>query len=166
MAGTSVCVTLAALTPDAVGIAVALAVGGTLQTGAMLTRNLSLREALPPGALAAGYSVMYAAAGAGYAATGSLAGALLQVVAPSTAILAGVCLTLALTALGWWGEARHAARSAHNAHPAVAPAAPIAPAAPVPLVPVVPLDRADSRSAAPGSEGAAIRRRSDPEGRL
>lgn len=56
--------------------------------------------------LAAGYSVMYAAAGAGYAATGSLAGGLLQVVAPSTAILAGVVVTLLLTALGWWGEAR------------------------------------------------------------
>jgi hypothetical protein len=89
MCGTSVCVALAALIPGTAGIAVALVVGGTLQSCAMLTRNLSLREALPPGALAAGYSVMYAAAGAGYAATGSLAGALLKVVAPSTAILAG-----------------------------------------------------------------------------
>ncbi|MGI5376209.1 hypothetical protein ACQEV2_18520 [Streptomyces sp. CA-251387] len=56
---------------------------------------------MPPGALSAGYSVMYAAAGAGYAATGSLAGGLLQVVAPSTAMVAGVLLTLLLTALGW-----------------------------------------------------------------
>ena len=120
MGGTSVCVTTAALTPDTAGIAVALAVGGALQSGAMLTRNLSLCEALPPGALAAGYSVMYAAAGAGYAATGSLAGALLQVVAPSTAILAGVGLTLALTGIGWWGEGRQAARSAQDADTAVA----------------------------------------------
>lgn len=70
------------------------------------------REALPPGFLAAGYSMMYAAAGAGYAATGSLAGGLLQVVAPSTAILAGVVVTLLLTALGWWGEARRDGSSA------------------------------------------------------
>jgi hypothetical protein len=106
MCGMSVFVSLAALIPGAAGIAVALVLAGTLQSGALITRNLSLREALPPGALAAGYSVMYAAAGAGYAATGSLAGGLLQVVTPSTAILAGVALTLLLTALGWWGDVR------------------------------------------------------------
>ncbi|MBL1081943.1 MFS transporter [Streptomyces actinomycinicus] len=112
MAGMSAAVTLLALIPAAPGMAVALAVAGLLQSGAMLTRNLSLREVLPPGALAAGYSVMYAAVGAGYAATGSLAGALLPVAAPSTAILAGVALTVLLTAVGWWGETR-AGRSAH-----------------------------------------------------
>ncbi len=112
MAGTSTCVALAALIPVTAGIAVALVVGGTLQSGAMLTRNLSLREVLPPSTLAAGYSVMYAAAGAGYAATGSLAGALLKVAAPSTAILAGVGLTAVLTVTGWWGEVRCAGRVA------------------------------------------------------
>ncbi len=163
MGGTSVCVTLAALIPDLAGIALALAVGGMLQSAAMLTRNLSLREALPPHALAAGYSVMYAAAGAGYAATGSLAGALLPVVAPSTAVLAGVAVTLVLTGVGWWGEARHAARSVRGADTAVAP---------------VVLD--DSRSdgfgalgdggdggdGGSGAEGAAIGRGGDPERRL
>ena len=50
----------------------------------------SLREALPPRVLAAGYSVMYAAAGAGYAASGiPRRAACSSVVAPSTAILAG-----------------------------------------------------------------------------
>ncbi|WP_369189602.1 MFS transporter [Streptomyces sp. R08] len=111
MGGTSVCVALAALIPATPGIAIALVMGGTLQSGAMLTRNLSLREVLPPKALAAGYSVMYAAAGAGYAATGSLAGALLKVAAPSTAILAGVCLTVGMTGGGGWGEVRWARRS-------------------------------------------------------
>ncbi|MFI1709266.1 MFS transporter [Streptomyces griseoruber] len=148
MAGTSVCVTAAALIPHAAGIAVALTLGGMLQSGAMLTRNLSLREVLPPGALAAGYSVMYAAAGAGYAATGSLAGALLRVVAPSTAVLAGVGLTLALTGIGWWGEARHAARSARGADTAPA------------------LALAGARPAGAGPEGAAVRGGGDPEGRL
>ena len=158
MAGTSVCVTLAALIPDTAGIALALAVGGTLQSGAMLTRNLALREALPPSALAAGYSVMYAAAGAGYAATGSLAGALLRTVVPSTAVLAGVALTLVLTGVGWWGEARHAARSAQGADTAVAPVAPVA------------LDGSRSGGSGAlgdsGAEGAAIGRRGDPERRL
>ncbi|MFD4877427.1 MFS transporter [Streptomyces sp. NPDC058420] len=115
MGGTSVCVALAALIPATAGIAVALVIGGTLQSGAMLTRNLSLRQVLPPNALAAGYSVMYAAAGAGYAATGSLAGALLKVAAPSTAILAGVCLTVGMTGVGWWGEVRWARRSGRMA---------------------------------------------------
>ncbi|MFD7934412.1 MFS transporter [Streptomyces sp. NPDC059755] len=147
MAGTSVCVTLAALTPDPVGIAAALAVGGVLQSAAMLTRNLSLREALPPHALAAGYSVMYAAAGAGYAATGSLAGALLKAVPPSTAILAGVGVTLLLTAVGWWGEVRTAGRSPQGG---VGSAATTALAAP----------------GTESAEGAAIRGRRDPEGRL
>ncbi|MGV9640716.1 MFS transporter [Streptomyces sp. NPDC003514] len=106
MCGMSVFVALLALIPEGPGMATALILAGILQSGALITRNLSLRDALPPGALAAGYSVLYAAAGAGYAATGSLAGALLRVVEPSTAMLASVGVTLLLTAVGWWGEAR------------------------------------------------------------
>ncbi|KOX03542.1 hypothetical protein [Streptomyces sp. NRRL B-3648] len=140
MAGTSAAVAAVALMPGAPGIAAALGVAGLLQSGAMLTRNLSLREVLPPGALAAGYSVMYAAVGAGYAATGSLAGALLPLAAPSTAVLAGVALTLLLTAVGWWGEIR-LARSARGAGAAV------------------PLGAA-------GAEGAPVGGGRDPERRL
>ncbi|MER6220570.1 MFS transporter [Streptomyces sp. 900105755] len=143
MTGTALCVTLAALIPHPAGIAAVLVVGGVLQSAAMLTRNLSLREVLPPGALAAGYSVMYAAAGVGYAATGSLAGALLRVVAPSTAVLAGVGVTLLLSALGWWSEVWRAGRSARG----------------------VGTDGAVA-GARPGPEGAAIRGRGDAEGRL
>jgi len=102
------CVICVALIPDTAGIAAALAVGGVLQSAALINRNLALREALPPSALAAGYSVMYAAGGVGYAATGSLAGALLDTTTPSRAILAGATLTLALTGVGWWGEVRRA----------------------------------------------------------
>ncbi|NEC88931.1 MFS transporter [Streptomyces sp. SID12501] len=131
--GMSACLTVAALTPDKAGIAAALAIGGMLQSGALVTRNLSLREAVPASSLAAGYSIMYAASGAGYAAAGSLAGALLQVTAPSTAVLAGVALTLVLTAVGWWGERRVGDRSAaRGADPAVTagPAGSVGPAEP------------------------------------
>ncbi|GAA3392443.1 MFS transporter [Streptomyces roseoviridis] len=104
--GVAAGVALVAVLPWAAAIGVTLVAAGLLQAPAMLTRNLALRQILPPQALAAGYSVMYAAVGAGYAASGTLAGALLEVVAPSTAILCGVVLTLALTALGLWGERR------------------------------------------------------------
>ncbi|WP_069765821.1 hypothetical protein [Streptomyces sp. LUP47B] len=147
MCGTSVCVTLIALIPNTAGIATALAVGGLLQSGALLTRNLALRDALPPGALAAGYSVMYAAAGAGYAATGSLAGALLKVTVPSTAVLAGVALTLALTGVGWWGEVRRAGSSAQGADAVVVPGS-------------------GGEGHAPGSEGTSVGGRCDAEGCL
>ncbi|WP_018528133.1 MULTISPECIES: MFS transporter [unclassified Streptomyces] len=102
--GVSGCVVGIALVPWAGVIAVALVGAGVLQAGAMLTRNLALREALPPGALAAGYSVMYAAVGAGYAATGSLAGALLRVMSPGGAMVAGVGVTVVLAVVGYWGE--------------------------------------------------------------
>ena len=49
---------------------------------------------------------MYAAVGAGYAASGTLAGGLLKVVAPSTAILWGVGLTGLLVLVGATGERR------------------------------------------------------------
>ncbi|MFE5792189.1 MFS transporter [Streptomyces sp. NPDC056503] len=102
--GVTAGVAAVALLPGALAIGVALAAAGLLQAPAMLTRNLALRRVLPPSALAAGYSLMYAAVGAGYAASGTLAGGLLRVVAPSTAILCGVGLTLLLVAVAALGE--------------------------------------------------------------
>ncbi|MER5204954.1 MFS transporter [Streptomyces sp. NPDC002825] len=99
-------VALVAVLPWTAAIAVALVAAGLLQAPGSLTRNLALRQVLPPGALAAGYSVMYAAVGAGYAGSGTLAGGLLRVVAPSTAILWGVALTVLLTGVGAVGEWR------------------------------------------------------------
>ncbi|MEU4268596.1 MFS transporter [Streptomyces sp. NPDC026092] len=123
--GVSTGVALVAVLPWAGAIATALVLAGLLQAPAMLSRNLALRQILPPNALAAGYSVMYAAVGAGYAASGTLAGGLLKVVAPSTAILCGVALTLLLTAIGAAGEWRRArldARAAdEGAHDAACP---------------------------------------------
>ncbi|MFF3964851.1 MFS transporter [Streptomyces griseorubiginosus] len=161
MCGASVCVTLLALTPDAVGIAAALAVGGLLQSGALVTRNLALREVLPPTVLAAGYSVMYAAAGAGYAATGSLAGALLTVTVPSRAILAGVVLTLVLTGVGWWGEARRTRGPGERAGGVVATDPPARAAGSSPAD-----HPACGLEPGPGPEGAAVCGRGDAEGRL
>ncbi|MFC5636336.1 MFS transporter [Streptomyces bullii] len=147
MCGMSACVVVAALSPTTAGIAAALVVGGMLQACVLVTRNLSLREAVPPEAVAAGYSVMYAAASAGYAATGSLAGLLLKVTAPSTAVLAGVGLALVLTAAGWWGEVRPAGSTARGDRPvgrfADAP-----------------------KAVAPGPEGPPIRGGGDAERRL
>ncbi|MEF9884658.1 MFS transporter [Streptomyces sp. P9-A4] len=99
-------VALVAVLPWTAAIAVALVAAGLLQAPAGLTRNLALRQLLPPSALAAGYSLMYAAVGAGYAASGALAGGLLKVVAPSTAILYGVGLTVLLAVVGAVGERR------------------------------------------------------------
>ncbi|MFF8657969.1 MFS transporter [Streptomyces huasconensis] len=109
MFAVSACLAAVAVLPGVGWLLAVLGVAGVLQAGAMLTRNLSLREVLPPSALAAGYSVMYAAVGAGYAASGSLAGGLLSVVSPSTAILAGVGLGVLLTVVGVLGEVKPAA---------------------------------------------------------
>ncbi|MFD0418108.1 MFS transporter [Streptomyces sp. NPDC127108] len=106
MLGVSGCLAVVAVLPTAMWLAIGLACAGFLQAGSMLTRNLTLREVLPPSALAAGYSLMYAAVGAGYAVSGSMAGGLLSVTTPSTAILAGVALTVVLTLVGTLAEVR------------------------------------------------------------
>jgi hypothetical protein len=95
--GVTACVMLAATAHSLAWIAGALVLTGLLDSGVQLTRGLSLREVLPPSAHTAGYSVMYAAAGVGYAASAILAGAVQRAASPSVAILAGVGLTLLLT---------------------------------------------------------------------
>ncbi|WP_372347631.1 MFS transporter [Streptomyces sp. KL116D] len=106
--GVSVCVVGVASVPWAWAMAVGLVAAGVLQAGAMLTRNLTLREVLPDGALAAGYSVLYAAVGAGYAVCGSLAGVLLGVMSAQGAVVCGVGVTVVLAVVGWTGERRAA----------------------------------------------------------
>jgi hypothetical protein len=102
--GMTACVTLAATAPSLAWIAGALVLAGFLESGVQLTRNLSLRAVLPPSTQAAGYSLMYAATGVGYAASAILAGAVQRAASPSTAILAGAGLTLLLTAASAIGE--------------------------------------------------------------
>jgi hypothetical protein len=102
--GVSASVTLAATVPSLALIAGALLLAGLFQSGVQLSRNLSLREALPPSTHAAGYSVMYAATGLGYAASATLAGVVQSAASPSIAILAGVGLTVLLTVASAIGE--------------------------------------------------------------
>ena len=113
--GVTACVTLAALVHPLAWIAAMLALAGLLESGVMLTRNLSLREVLPPSAHAAGYSVMYAATGLGYAASATLAGAVQRAASPATAILAGAGLTLLLTMVSALAEL--APRRRRQPHP-------------------------------------------------
>ncbi|MFI5807217.1 MFS transporter [Streptomyces sp. NPDC051561] len=95
-----------ALVPVLGWIAAGLVVAGLLQSVVQIARALSLRNALPRSAFAAGYSMMYASVGAGYAASAVLAGAVQSVAAPSTAILAGAGLCLLLTLVAAVGERR------------------------------------------------------------
>ena len=96
--------TLVATVPSLAWIAVALVLAGLLQSGVQLARNLSLRAALPSRAHAAGYSVLYAATGVGYAGSAILAGAVQRAASPEDAILAGAGLTLLLTAVSALAE--------------------------------------------------------------
>jgi hypothetical protein len=127
--GMTACVTLAATLPSLGFIAGVLLLAGLLASGVMVTRNLSLRETLPPSAHAAGYSVMYAATGVGYAASATLAGAVQRAASPSVAILAGAGLTLLLTAASAAGELtphrRKPRRATHQPASSSSPASPL-----------------------------------------
>jgi MFS family permease len=98
------CVTLVATVPSLPWIAGSLVIAGLFQAGVQLTRNLSLRAALPARAHAAGYSVLYAATGVGYAGSAILAGVVQRAASPEVAILVGAALTLLLTAVSALAE--------------------------------------------------------------
>ncbi|MDF3302113.1 MFS transporter [Streptomyces tropicalis] len=102
----AVFVALTAVLPGLAGIAVALLLAGAFKSGVMVTRNLSLRERVPAGMLAAGYSVMYAVQGVGYSLTASVAAAVLAHAAPVVAVLCGAALTLLLTLVSALAERR------------------------------------------------------------
>jgi hypothetical protein len=102
--GATACVTLVATAGSLPWIAVSLVMAGLFQSGVQLTRNLSLRAVLPARAHAAGYSVLYAATGVGYAGSAILAGTVQRAASPEVAILAGAALTLLLTAVSALAE--------------------------------------------------------------
>ncbi|MFE6779693.1 MFS transporter [Streptomyces sp. NPDC057702] len=111
------CVAAAAVLPGLALIAAAMLVAGLLQSGVQVTRTLSLRAALPASALAAGYSVMYAAVGVGYAISATLSGVVQKAASPSVAILGGVGFALLLTLIAGAGERRTSARRRASAPP-------------------------------------------------
>jgi hypothetical protein len=106
LGGVAACVTLVAAVPALAWIGGMLLLAGVLEAGVQLTRNLSLRAALPPSAHAAGYSVQYAAVGVGYGASAAMASAVQSAAPPSIAILAGVGLTVLLMAVSAAAELR------------------------------------------------------------
>ncbi|UXY22625.1 hypothetical protein N8I84_30905 [Streptomyces cynarae] len=113
LVGTAAGITVVALVPGLTGIVLGFLAAGVLQAVVMVTRNLSLREALPNSAHTAGYSVMYAVQGIGYSLSAVFAAVMLDRSTPSAAILTGVAFTLLLTAVSTLAERR--------AQPATAP---------------------------------------------
>ena len=104
LVGMTGCVALVATATSLAWMAVPLVLAGLMQAGVQLARNLSLRQALPSRAHAAGYSVLYAATGVGYAGSAILAGTVQRAASPEVAILAGSALTLLLTAVSALAE--------------------------------------------------------------
>lgn len=151
------CVAAAAVLPGLALIAGAMLLAGLLQSGVQVTRNLSLRDALPQSALAAGYSMLYAAVGLGYATSATLSGVVQNATSPSTAVLGGVGFALLLTLVAGAGERRSAAtrRRATRADQAVA-AASGAPASDAAALGAAAADAAASGQAGPGVAGCAV----------
>jgi hypothetical protein len=110
LAVTAGCLFLVTVLPGLPGIAAGLLLAGVFQSGAMVTRNLSLRERLPPRAHAAAYSVMYAVGAVGYSLTAALSAVALGLTDPSVAILGGIAVTLLITAVSAVAERRPARR--------------------------------------------------------
>jgi len=103
---TATCVGALALFPNLPGIAGALLAAGLFQSGVLVTRSLALRERLPVGAHAAGFSMMYAVTGAGYGLTAVVAAWAMDVGSPVWAVFGGVAVTLVLTAVSAAAERR------------------------------------------------------------
>lgn len=104
-------VALSAVLPGLTGIAAGLLLAGTVRSGVMVTRNLALREQTPKEALAAGYSIMYAAQGVGYSLTAVVAAVALAAGRPVIAILSAAGLTLLLTMVSALAEFRPRSRT-------------------------------------------------------
>jgi hypothetical protein len=103
---TATCVGAVALFPNLPGIAGALLAAGLFQSGVLVTRSLALRERLPVGAHAAGFSMMYAVTGAGYGLTAVVVAWAMDVGSPIWAVFGGVAVTLVLTAISAAAERR------------------------------------------------------------
>lgn len=91
------CIGAVALTHTVILIAGALVLAGLLAAGVYVARMLLLRQAIPPEAHAAAYSMMYAAGAVGYSSSAAFTSLIQHVAAPSAAILCGTALTALLT---------------------------------------------------------------------
>lgn len=115
---TAGCVGLIAVLPSLWGSATGLLLAGAFQSGVMITRNLSLRERLPGHAHAGGYSLMYAAGGAGYSLTAVLTAVALSVASPAAAVAGGAALAVLVTAVSALAERDRSAVRLASAAPA------------------------------------------------
>lgn len=106
LVGMACCLGLVVVLPGLPGVALGLLLAGLFQSGAMVSRSLTLRESLPAPTHAAAYSVMYAVGGIGYAASAGAAAAGLKFASPSVAIIGGVMITLVIVAVSWLAERR------------------------------------------------------------
>lgn len=105
LAITAAALTVVALVGDVIVLAVFLAIGGLFQSGVLITRNLALRERLPPHLHTAGYSMMYAVQGVGYGIAASLSAVVLQMGTPQDAAIIGIVAAVTLTLASALGEA-------------------------------------------------------------
>lgn len=103
---TAGCVALVALSTKLPVIALALLSAGLFLSGALVARSLGLRERLPVGAHAAGFSVMYGMTGIGYGVTAAVVAWMLTHRTPEWAVYGGVVFTLVLTAISFVAEKR------------------------------------------------------------
>ncbi|ATY16859.1 hypothetical protein CU254_36700 [Amycolatopsis sp. AA4] len=117
LVGMSACVALIAVVPGLIAISVVLVVGGLCQAAVAVTRNLSLREALPAEVHTGGYSVMYAVQGVGYTLTATLTALALASFTPVTALIGAAALTLLLTVASALAELRRVPTSSMPAVP-------------------------------------------------
>ncbi|WIB77726.1 hypothetical protein DEJ28_01135 [Curtobacterium sp. MCPF17_002] len=94
---TAVALGAMALSTGMAFIGIALVLAGVCQSVVMITRNLSLRDELPPALHTSGFTFMYSVQGAGYAASAVLASAVLDGAGAPAAIGAGIAVMLVLT---------------------------------------------------------------------
>lgn len=103
---TTFALSLVAVLPGALGIGIALVVGGAFQSCVLVTRNLSLRERLPARTHTAGYAIMYATTGIGYSLVAGASALAITYLSPAAAILGGGVITLLLVLASGFAE-RH-----------------------------------------------------------
>ncbi|MFF8511890.1 MFS transporter [Streptomyces sp. NPDC015492] len=103
--------TLPAWTGTPWSYAAAFAVAGLLYSPLLIIRNLTLQEQLPERVWATGFSLLYAAAGAGYGVASLLSAAALKFTDSSVAIMLCTTLTAALGVISLLAEKRRRARA-------------------------------------------------------